>query len=50
MLQDVRNKRPTEIEAITGAVIKEGKRLNIATPYNDAIYKQIKIIEANYTK
>jgi 2-dehydropantoate 2-reductase len=48
MLQDVRNCRPTEIEAINGAVSRLGKELNIATPVNDSIVSQIRTIEAGY--
>lgn len=38
MLQDLNNQRPTELEAITGAVIRLGKEENVPTPYNDALY------------
>ena len=34
MLQDVRRGRPTEIEYINGAVVREGRRLHIPTPLN----------------
>lgn len=34
MLQDVRRGRPTEIEYINGAVVREGRRLRIPTPLN----------------
>ena len=34
MLQDVRRGRPTEIEYINGAVVREGQRLGIPTPLN----------------
>jgi 2-dehydropantoate 2-reductase len=37
MLQDVERGRPTEIEAINGAVVREGARLGIPTPYNQAL-------------
>lgn len=39
MLQDLNNQRPTELEAITGAVMRLGKDENVPTPYNDALYK-----------
>lgn len=42
MLQDVLNGRPTEIEAITGAVIQSGHKLGIETPVNDGLYKLVK--------
>ncbi|MCX8102994.1 MAG: 2-dehydropantoate 2-reductase [Candidatus Bipolaricaulota bacterium] len=34
MLQDVRRGRPTEIDYINGAVVREGRRLQIPTPLN----------------
>ena len=37
MLQDVERGRPTEIDAINGAVVREGARLGVATPYNRAL-------------
>jgi len=48
MLQDRRRKRLTEIEAINGAVVREGKRLGIATPFNEEVVEQIKEMERNY--
>ncbi len=50
MLQDVMNKRRTEIDAINGAVAVMGKKLEIATPENDLLCKQIKKIEAGYDR
>jgi 2-dehydropantoate 2-reductase len=37
MLQDRRDGRPLEIEALTGTVVRLGEELNIATPLNRAI-------------
>lgn len=37
MLQDVERGRPTEIDAICGAIAREGARLGIATPLNAAM-------------
>ena len=34
MLQDVRNGRRTEIDALNGAVVELGKRLKIEVPHN----------------
>jgi len=48
MLQDVRRHRPTEIDAINGAISVHGHKNNIATPLNDKIIAQIKTIEKNY--
>lgn len=48
MLQDVRNKRRTEIDAINGAVVSLGIRNGIATPENSLLYRQVKELEAGY--
>ncbi len=45
MLQDVRAQRQTEIEAINGAVVREGEKLSIATPINQELVDKIKNIE-----
>jgi 2-dehydropantoate 2-reductase len=37
MLQDMLRGRPTEVQAINGAVVREGARLGIPTPYNEAL-------------
>lgn len=48
MLQDRRNKRLTEIDSINGAVVHAGKRLGMATPFNEEVVQQIKAMEAAY--
>ncbi|NDJ23585.1 2-dehydropantoate 2-reductase [Nostoc sp. B(2019)] len=45
MLQDIEAKRPTEIEAIVGAVAELGRLTQIPTPYIDAIYASVKLLE-----
>jgi 2-dehydropantoate 2-reductase len=45
MLQDIENKKPTEVDAINGIVSKYGHKYNIETPYNDMIIKIIHDIE-----
>ncbi len=42
MLQDVRRGRPTEIDYINGAVVREGQRLGIPTPLNLLLTKLLK--------
>jgi 2-dehydropantoate 2-reductase len=42
MLQDVRHGRPTEIDYINGAVVREGQRLGIPTPLNLLLTKLLK--------
>jgi len=48
MLQDVRRRRPTEIMAINGFVVREGERLQIDTPVNRKLVSQIRAIEASW--
>ena len=50
MLQDVRNHRPTEIDAINGAISCLGKKVNIPTPLNNEIIDQVKTIEKQYNE
>jgi 2-dehydropantoate 2-reductase len=45
MLQDVERGRPTEIDAINGAIVREGARLGVPTPYNQALLLLIKARE-----
>jgi 2-dehydropantoate 2-reductase len=48
MLQDVQQQRPTEIDAINGAVVDHGHRLQIPVPVNELLVSMVKEIEANY--
>jgi 2-dehydropantoate 2-reductase len=50
MLQDVRKKRRTEIDAINGAVVALGKIYGINTPENNLLCNQIKELEAGYDR
>lgn len=50
MLQDVTNKRRTEIDAINGALVVLGKKLGIDTPENSLLSAQIKQLEAGYVR
>lgn len=51
MAQDILfRKVPTEIEFLCGAIVKYGKKLGIPTPYNEATYYYVKVIESNYDK
>ena len=43
MLQDVKNGRKTEIDAINGEISRLGKNKNIETPENDKIIKEMSI-------
>lgn len=48
MLQDVEAKRPTEIEQITGRLVRLGARLDVTVPDGTAVYRRIKELEAAY--
>ncbi len=43
---DMQAKRPTEIEAMNGAVAREGQRLNVPTPANAVVAEIVRILEA----
>jgi 2-dehydropantoate 2-reductase len=49
-LQDIAAKKPTEIDALNGAVIKLAEKCAIPVPYNLMIYNIIKFIEAKNPK
>ncbi len=48
MLQDIRGKRQTEIEAINGAVLEEARRLGIPAPVNAQLFTAVKGLERGY--
>jgi 2-dehydropantoate 2-reductase len=50
MLQDVRKKRRTEIDAINGAIVALGKKFGIDTPENNLLCNQVKELEAGYVR
>jgi len=46
MLQDVRRRRRTEIEAINGAVVAHGRRLGVPVPVNEDLLRRVLDISA----
>ncbi len=48
MLQDIENKRKTEIDVINGAISSAGKKYNIKTPVNNAMIGLIKGLEVTF--
>jgi 2-dehydropantoate 2-reductase len=48
MLADVRARRLTEVDYISGALAREGERLGVPTPLNTAIYRLVKGKEASW--
>lgn len=47
MLQDILNKRETEISTINGAIVKEGKKYSVETPVNIVLTNLVKTLEKN---
>jgi 2-dehydropantoate 2-reductase len=45
MLQDLERGRKTEIDAINGSIVREGKRLGVATPVNEVMVALVKLQE-----
>ena len=48
MNQNAKKHMKTEVETITGAVVREGERLGIPVPYNTVIYHLINMIQDHY--
>lgn len=48
MLQDVENKRKTEVDYFAGMVIEYGKKLGVPVPVNRVLYQLVKGIEGSY--
>ena len=48
MLQDVMNKKMTEVDYINGAIVKEGKKLKITTPVNQILTCLVQTIHETY--
>lgn len=46
MLQDIEKGKPTEIEAVDGAAVEEGRRAGIPTPYLDMTIRIVEDITA----
>jgi 2-dehydropantoate 2-reductase len=48
MLEDVEAQRPTEIELITGSLVREAERLGVPAPLHTALYRLIKAKEDSW--
>jgi 2-dehydropantoate 2-reductase len=48
MLQDVLARRPTEVDALAGAVAREGRRLGVPTPRHDVVAQLVSMVEDHY--
>jgi 2-dehydropantoate 2-reductase len=49
MLEDVEARRPTEVELINGALVREAERHGIEVPLHTALYRLVKAREASYS-
>jgi 2-dehydropantoate 2-reductase len=48
MLSDVRARRLTEVDWITGGIVKEAAKLGVAVPFHETLYGLVKGIEASW--
>jgi len=49
MLEDVEAHRPTEVELINGALVREAARVGVEAPLQTAVYRLVKAREASYS-
>lgn len=49
MLEDVNAHRPTEIDLISGSLVREAERLGVAVPLHTAMLRLVKAKEASYS-
>jgi len=49
MLEDVEARRPTEVESINGALVREARRHGVPVPLHEALYRLVKAREASYS-
>jgi 2-dehydropantoate 2-reductase len=50
MLEDVEARRPTEVELINGALVREAERHGVLVPLQTALYRLVKAREASYSE
>jgi 2-dehydropantoate 2-reductase len=50
MLEDVRSRRPTEIDWLTGAVVREARRVGVPAPIHETLYRLVKARELSWTR
>jgi 2-dehydropantoate 2-reductase len=49
MLEDIEARRPTEIDRITGALLREAERVGVPVPLHTALYRLVKAREASWS-
>jgi 2-dehydropantoate 2-reductase len=50
MLEDVEARRPTELELINGALVREAEHYDVPVPLQTALYRLVKAREAGYSE
>jgi 2-dehydropantoate 2-reductase len=50
MLDDVRNHRHTEVDWITGSIVREAHRLGVPAPYHETLYRLVKAHETSWSR
>ena len=48
MGQDIDNRRQTEIRAINGVIVKEGRKLGLNTPVNETLTALIETLQEHF--
>jgi 2-dehydropantoate 2-reductase len=48
MLEDVRARRPTEVDFITGALVREARRLGVPVPLHETMYRLVRAREDSW--
>jgi 2-dehydropantoate 2-reductase len=49
MLEDVQARRPTEVDQISGALVREAERLGVPAPLHTALWRLVKAREASWS-
>jgi 2-dehydropantoate 2-reductase len=50
MLDDVRRKALTEVDWITGSIVREAKRIGMPAPYHETLYRLVKAVELSWSQ
>lgn len=50
MLADVRDRRHTEVDWITGAIVREARTAGVPAPYHETLYRLVKAREASWSR
>ncbi|MCU7892166.1 MAG: ketopantoate reductase family protein [Candidatus Thiodiazotropha sp. (ex Ustalcina ferruginea)] len=50
MLEDVRAKRMTEVDWITGSIVREAAKVGMPVPINETLYRLVKALESSWQR